>query len=61
MITHDDVGRTVWANDSRGQLVRVTSIPNGTDKPYLSAVVRFPSGSEQAFPAHRVVLRGMEP
>lgn len=55
MITHDDVGRTVWANDSLGQLVRVTTMPDGKGGRYDTAVVLFEGGSVQTFPAHKVV------
>jgi len=57
MITYDDVGRPVWANDAPGQLVRLTLIPDDKGGHYESAVVLFDGGNEQVFPAHKVVLR----
>lgn len=60
MITHDDVGRLVWANQHPGQLVRVTSIPDGRGGYHDSAVVLFDNGNEQVFPAEKVVMRSAE-
>ena len=56
MVTCEDIGRLVWANDSIGELVRITSIPAGEGRRYETAVVSFDDGrSEQVFPIAKVL------